>query len=179
MTANGNHVMMGFLNHFILHVDTHKADLAGANSLGPLMGRSRSEDKRSGTSTLKHNDSASLAECVCVSFVRLYEIHHHQYAKQDKDNENPMIFNFSNYYLKTFEKNNFFWVALINKKNNSFIFLQQRLSRKDPHNATGNFDPDVSREDHQTNAYYDDDQQLIYQDGRRSPRRWFLPSPQG
>ena len=125
MTANGNHVMMGFLNHFILHVDTHKADLAGANSLGPLMGRSRSEDKRSGTATLKHNDSASLAECVCVSFVRLYEIHHHQYAKQDKDNENPMIFNFSNFYLKTFEKNNFFWVALIHKKTTHLSFCNK------------------------------------------------------
>uniref|UniRef100_A0A4W6C1C2 Voltage-dependent L-type calcium channel subunit alpha n=1 Tax=Lates calcarifer TaxID=8187 RepID=A0A4W6C1C2_LATCA len=40
------------------------------------------------------------------------------------------------------------------------------------------FDPEVSRSDHQPESYYDDDQQLIYQDSRRSPRRWFLPSPQ-
>uniref|UniRef100_A0A4W6C3Q4 Voltage-dependent L-type calcium channel subunit alpha n=1 Tax=Lates calcarifer TaxID=8187 RepID=A0A4W6C3Q4_LATCA len=42
----------------------------------------------------------------------------------------------------------------------------------------GDFDPEVSRSDHQPESYYDDDQQLIYQDSRRSPRRWFLPSPQ-
>uniref|UniRef100_A0A3Q1G998 Voltage-dependent L-type calcium channel subunit alpha n=1 Tax=Acanthochromis polyacanthus TaxID=80966 RepID=A0A3Q1G998_9TELE len=37
---------------------------------------------------------------------------------------------------------------------------------------------EVSGADHQADGYYDDDQQPIYQDGRRSPRRWFLPSPQ-
>ncbi|KAM7404441.1 hypothetical protein PAMP_011786 [Pampus punctatissimus] len=58
------------------------------------------------------------------------------------------------------------------------ILTRDRLSNKD-HNAEGDFDLEVSRSDHQLDSYYDDDQQPIYQDGRRSPRRWFLPSPQG
>lgn len=32
--------------------------------------------------------------------------------------------------------------------------------------------------DDQLDVFYDDDQQPIYQTDRRSPRRWFLPSPQ-
>uniref|UniRef100_A0A4W6C1H8 Voltage-dependent L-type calcium channel subunit alpha n=1 Tax=Lates calcarifer TaxID=8187 RepID=A0A4W6C1H8_LATCA len=59
-----------------------------------------------------------------------------------------------------------------------FIFLFHRLSNKNQCDAEGDFDPEVSRSDHQPESYYDDDQQLIYQDSRRSPRRWFLPSPQ-
>uniref|UniRef100_H2SA80 Voltage-dependent L-type calcium channel subunit alpha n=1 Tax=Takifugu rubripes TaxID=31033 RepID=H2SA80_TAKRU len=35
----------------------------------------------------------------------------------------------------------------------------------------------VSADDH-LDVFYDDDQQPIYQTDRRSPRRWFLPSPQ-
>lgn len=59
----------------------------------------------------------------------------------------------------------------------SFCF--DRLSNKDHHDAEEDFDLEVSRSSQQLDGYYDDDQQPIYQDGRRSPRRWFLPSPQG
>lgn len=59
------------------------------------------------------------------------------------------------------------------------MFLLHRLSQKDQHEAEGDFDLKVSRDDPQSDAYLDDDQQPIFQDGRRSPRRWFLPSPQG
>ncbi|XP_051282774.1 voltage-dependent L-type calcium channel subunit alpha-1D isoform X5 [Dicentrarchus labrax] len=58
------------------------------------------------------------------------------------------------------------------------MLKRDRLSNKDQHDAEGDFDLEVSRDDHQSDGYYDDDQQPIYQDGRRSPRRWFLPSPQ-
>lgn len=54
-----------------------------------------------------------------------------------------------------------------------------RLSNKDHHDAEGDLDLEVSRGDHQPDGYYNDEQQPICQDGRRSPRRWFLPSPQG
>ncbi|XP_044066315.1 voltage-dependent L-type calcium channel subunit alpha-1D isoform X1 [Siniperca chuatsi] len=57
------------------------------------------------------------------------------------------------------------------------MLTRDRLSNKDNHDAEGDSDLEVSRGDHQP-GYYDDDQQPIYQDGRRSPRRWFLPSPQ-
>uniref|UniRef100_A0A671YTB8 Voltage-dependent L-type calcium channel subunit alpha n=1 Tax=Sparus aurata TaxID=8175 RepID=A0A671YTB8_SPAAU len=36
----------------------------------------------------------------------------------------------------------------------------------------------VSRAEHQHDGYYDDDQQPIYGDSSRPPRKWFLPSPQ-
>ncbi|KAM6925423.1 LOW QUALITY PROTEIN: voltage-dependent L-type calcium channel subunit alpha-1D [Xenentodon cancila] len=42
--------------------------------------------------------------------------------------------------------------------------------------AEGDFD--FSMNDCQSDGYYDDDRQPICQEGRRSPRRWFLPSPQ-
>ncbi|XP_044207840.1 voltage-dependent L-type calcium channel subunit alpha-1D [Thunnus albacares] len=58
------------------------------------------------------------------------------------------------------------------------MLTRDRLSNKDRHDAEGDFDLEVSRGSHQLDGYYDDDQQPIYQDGRRSPRRWFLPSPQ-
>uniref|UniRef100_A0A4W6C3L2 Voltage-dependent L-type calcium channel subunit alpha n=1 Tax=Lates calcarifer TaxID=8187 RepID=A0A4W6C3L2_LATCA len=58
------------------------------------------------------------------------------------------------------------------------MLTRDRLSNKNQCDAEGDFDPEVSRSDHQPESYYDDDQQLIYQDSRRSPRRWFLPSPQ-
>uniref|UniRef100_A0A665U6B8 Voltage-dependent L-type calcium channel subunit alpha n=1 Tax=Echeneis naucrates TaxID=173247 RepID=A0A665U6B8_ECHNA len=37
---------------------------------------------------------------------------------------------------------------------------------------------EVSRGHHQSDSYYDDDQQPICQDSRQSPRKWLLPSPQ-
>ncbi|XP_042263878.1 voltage-dependent L-type calcium channel subunit alpha-1D [Thunnus maccoyii] len=58
------------------------------------------------------------------------------------------------------------------------MLTRDRLSNKDRHDAEGDFDLEVSRGSHQLDGYCDDDQQPIYQDGRRSPRRWFLPSPQ-
>ncbi|KAM7412269.1 hypothetical protein PAMA_021969 [Pampus argenteus] len=58
------------------------------------------------------------------------------------------------------------------------MLTRDRLSNKDCRDAEGDFDLEVSRSDHQLDGYYDDDQQPIYQDARRSPRRWFLPSPQ-
>ncbi|XP_068996885.1 voltage-dependent L-type calcium channel subunit alpha-1D isoform X1 [Embiotoca jacksoni] len=59
------------------------------------------------------------------------------------------------------------------------ILTTDRLSNKDSHDdAKGDIDPDVFRGDNHSDGYYDDDQQPIYQDSRRSPRRWFLPSPQ-
>ncbi|XP_053174293.1 voltage-dependent L-type calcium channel subunit alpha-1D isoform X1 [Scomber japonicus] len=58
------------------------------------------------------------------------------------------------------------------------MFTRDRLSNKEQHNAEGDFDLEVSKSSQQLDGCYDDDQQPIYQDGRRSPRRWFLPSPQ-
>ncbi|XP_008296455.1 voltage-dependent L-type calcium channel subunit alpha-1D [Stegastes partitus] len=59
------------------------------------------------------------------------------------------------------------------------MLTKDRLPNKDCHDgAEADFDLEVSGGDRQTDSYYDDDQQPIYQDGRRSPRRWFLPSPQ-
>lgn len=80
---------------------------------------------------------------------------------------------FFNDTLDHFNKKKFSWRCKV------FIFLFHRLSNKNQCDAEGDFDPEVSRSDHQPESYYDDDQQLIYQDSRRSPRRWFLPSPQG
>ncbi|GLD45823.1 voltage-dependent L-type calcium channel subunit alpha-1D [Lates japonicus] len=58
------------------------------------------------------------------------------------------------------------------------MLTRDRLSNKNQCDAEGDFDSEVSRSNHQPESYCDDDQQLIYQDSRRSPRRWFLPSPQ-
>ncbi|XP_029995135.1 voltage-dependent L-type calcium channel subunit alpha-1D isoform X4 [Sphaeramia orbicularis] len=56
------------------------------------------------------------------------------------------------------------------------MLTRDRLSSKERLHSEG--DAEVSRGDQQSDGYYDDDQQPIYQDGRHSPRRWFLPSPQ-
>ncbi|XP_054868925.1 voltage-dependent L-type calcium channel subunit alpha-1D isoform X7 [Amphiprion ocellaris] len=56
------------------------------------------------------------------------------------------------------------------------MLTKDRLGNKDA--AEADFELQVSGGDRQADGYYDDDQQPIYQDGRRSPRRWFLPSPQ-
>ncbi|XP_071331754.1 voltage-dependent L-type calcium channel subunit alpha-1D [Trachinotus anak] len=58
------------------------------------------------------------------------------------------------------------------------MLTRDRLSNKNRCDAERDFDLDVSRGNYQCDSYYDDDQQLICQDSRRSPRRWFLPSPQ-
>ncbi|XP_068453582.1 voltage-dependent L-type calcium channel subunit alpha-1D isoform X4 [Clinocottus analis] len=58
------------------------------------------------------------------------------------------------------------------------MLTRDRLSNKDHHDAEGDCDLGVSRGDHQSDGYYDDDQQPICQVGRRSPLRWLLPSPQ-
>ncbi|KAL3063951.1 hypothetical protein OYC64_000292 [Pagothenia borchgrevinki] len=49
---------------------------------------------------------------------------------------------------------------------------------RDQRDAEADLDHMVSRGDQQPDGYFDDDQQPIYQDDRRSPRRWLLPSPQ-
>ncbi|XP_039655687.1 voltage-dependent L-type calcium channel subunit alpha-1D isoform X1 [Perca fluviatilis] len=54
---------------------------------------------------------------------------------------------------------------------------KDRLPNKEHHDAEGGFDLEVSKGDHQSDGYYDDDQLPIYQDGKRSPRKWILPSP--
>lgn len=59
-----------------------------------------------------------------------------------------------------------------------FITFCQRLSRTNFYKGSEE-DFEVSRDDCQSDGYYDDDKQPICQDGRRSPRRSFLPSPQG
>ncbi|XP_075996190.1 voltage-dependent L-type calcium channel subunit alpha-1D [Genypterus blacodes] len=58
------------------------------------------------------------------------------------------------------------------------MLTRDRLSLRDGQDPNGELDLEASRSDNQTDGYYDDDQQPICQDGRRSPRRWFLPSPQ-
>uniref|UniRef100_UPI0037E9A94A voltage-dependent L-type calcium channel subunit alpha-1D n=1 Tax=Semicossyphus pulcher TaxID=241346 RepID=UPI0037E9A94A len=55
---------------------------------------------------------------------------------------------------------------------------RDRLSNKDNHDTERGLDLEVSRGDHQHDGSYDDDQQPIFQDSRRSSGRWFLPSPQ-
>ncbi|XP_037540882.1 voltage-dependent L-type calcium channel subunit alpha-1D [Nematolebias whitei] len=57
------------------------------------------------------------------------------------------------------------------------MLTKERLSRKNFHNDSEE-DFELSRDDCQSDGYYDDDKQPICQDGRRSPRRSFLPSPQ-
>ncbi|XP_038149949.1 voltage-dependent L-type calcium channel subunit alpha-1D isoform X2 [Cyprinodon tularosa] len=57
------------------------------------------------------------------------------------------------------------------------MLTKDRLSKTDFHDAVeGDFDN--SRDDYQSEGYCDDDKQPICRDDRRSPRRWFLPSPQ-
>ena len=59
--------------------------------------------------------------------------------------------------------------------NTTYIFgstTPRRLSHMDYHDAEGDQDPEAP------GGYYDDDQQPIFQDGRRSPKRRFLSSPQ-
>ncbi|XP_035015696.2 voltage-dependent L-type calcium channel subunit alpha-1D isoform X1 [Hippoglossus stenolepis] len=59
------------------------------------------------------------------------------------------------------------------------MLTRDRLSNKEQHDdAEADFDLEVAGGNNQTESYYNDDQQLIHQDSRRSPRRWFLPSPQ-
>ncbi|XP_073325677.1 LOW QUALITY PROTEIN: voltage-dependent L-type calcium channel subunit alpha-1D [Pagrus major] len=58
------------------------------------------------------------------------------------------------------------------------MLTRDRLSNKDQHDVEEDFDLEVSRGEHQHDGYYDDDQQPIYGDSSRPPRRWFLPSPQ-
>ncbi|XP_074500847.1 voltage-dependent L-type calcium channel subunit alpha-1D isoform X2 [Sebastes fasciatus] len=58
------------------------------------------------------------------------------------------------------------------------MLTKDRLSNKDHQNAEGDIDLEASGGDHPPDGFYDDDQQPICQDDRRSPRRWLLPSPQ-
>uniref|UniRef100_A0A672GMR4 Voltage-dependent L-type calcium channel subunit alpha n=1 Tax=Salarias fasciatus TaxID=181472 RepID=A0A672GMR4_SALFA len=60
------------------------------------------------------------------------------------------------------------------------MLTKDRLPSKDcQHDAEADFDLEISRTERQSDSFCDDDQQPICQDSRRSPRRWFLPSPQG
>ncbi|XP_029974310.1 voltage-dependent L-type calcium channel subunit alpha-1D [Salarias fasciatus] len=59
------------------------------------------------------------------------------------------------------------------------MLTKDRLPSKDcQHDAEADFDLEISRTERQSDSFCDDDQQPICQDSRRSPRRWFLPSPQ-
>ncbi|KAF7658265.1 hypothetical protein LDENG_00014960 [Lucifuga dentata] len=58
------------------------------------------------------------------------------------------------------------------------MLTRDRLSLRDRQDPSGDFDLEVSRRNQQPDSCYDDDQQPIYQGGRRSPRRWYLRSPQ-
>ncbi|XP_056131493.1 voltage-dependent L-type calcium channel subunit alpha-1D [Lampris incognitus] len=59
------------------------------------------------------------------------------------------------------------------------VLTRDRLANKDYDDPEGDNDPGACRSYHQPHSHYDDDQRLICQDGRRSPKRRFLPSPQG
>ncbi|AWP09431.1 putative voltage-dependent L-type calcium channel subunit alpha-1D-like [Scophthalmus maximus] len=59
-------------------------------------------------------------------------------------------------------------------REDDIMITRDRLSNKEL-DAEGDFDLEVSTGNHLPD---DDDQQLIYQESRRSPLRWFLPSPQ-
>lgn len=62
----------------------------------------------------------------------------------------------------------------------SVLLRSCRLAKREQLDAERLVDLEASRdEQQQPDADCDDDQQLISLDGRRSPRRWFLPSPQG
>uniref|UniRef100_A0A7N8YK34 Voltage-dependent L-type calcium channel subunit alpha n=1 Tax=Mastacembelus armatus TaxID=205130 RepID=A0A7N8YK34_9TELE len=56
------------------------------------------------------------------------------------------------------------------------MLTRDRLSNRGRRDAQGDLDSEISGRD--PDRYYDDDQRPIYQDDRRSPRKWFLPSPQ-
>lgn len=58
-----------------------------------------------------------------------------------------------------------------------FLPLFLRLAKPDKHDAEDDAALEVLADDH-LDVFYNDDQQPIYQTDRRSPRRWFLPSPQ-
>ncbi|KAM9344014.1 LOW QUALITY PROTEIN: voltage-dependent L-type calcium channel subunit alpha-1D [Pholidichthys leucotaenia] len=59
------------------------------------------------------------------------------------------------------------------------MFTKERLSNNNClADAEGDTDLEAYRDDQQSDGSYDDDQRPIYQESRRSPRRWFLPSPQ-
>uniref|UniRef100_A0A3B3YAC0 Voltage-dependent L-type calcium channel subunit alpha n=1 Tax=Poecilia mexicana TaxID=48701 RepID=A0A3B3YAC0_9TELE len=58
------------------------------------------------------------------------------------------------------------------------MLTKDRLSKSDFHDAADG-DLDRFRDDCESEGYCDDDKQPICQEDRRSPRRWFLPSPQG
>lgn len=58
------------------------------------------------------------------------------------------------------------------------MLTKDRLSKSDFHDAADG-DLDHFRDDCGSEGYCDDDKQPICQEDRRSPRRWFLPSPQG
>ncbi|XP_014846136.1 PREDICTED: voltage-dependent L-type calcium channel subunit alpha-1D isoform X3 [Poecilia mexicana] len=57
------------------------------------------------------------------------------------------------------------------------MLTKDRLSKSDFHDAADG-DLDRFRDDCESEGYCDDDKQPICQEDRRSPRRWFLPSPQ-
>ncbi|XP_056897794.1 voltage-dependent L-type calcium channel subunit alpha-1D isoform X7 [Takifugu flavidus] len=57
------------------------------------------------------------------------------------------------------------------------MLARDRLVKPDKLDAEDDAALQVSADDH-LDVFYDDDQQPIYQTDRRSPRRWFLPSPQ-
>ncbi|XP_069383309.1 voltage-dependent L-type calcium channel subunit alpha-1D isoform X24 [Paralichthys olivaceus] len=59
------------------------------------------------------------------------------------------------------------------------MLTRDRLSNKEQHDSEADFEhEEAGGNHHQPDSCYSDDQQLIHQDSRRSPRRWFLPSPQ-
>ncbi|XP_037101743.1 voltage-dependent L-type calcium channel subunit alpha-1D isoform X8 [Syngnathus acus] len=58
------------------------------------------------------------------------------------------------------------------------VLTRDRLSNKESCNKEGELDAEVSSMEHQSDCFYDDDQQPICQDSQQSPRRWLLSSPQ-
>nr|XP_019944626.1 PREDICTED: voltage-dependent L-type calcium channel subunit alpha-1D-like [Paralichthys olivaceus] len=59
------------------------------------------------------------------------------------------------------------------------MLTRDRLPNKEQHDSEADFEhEEAGGNHHQPDSCYSDDQQLIHQDSRRSPRRWFLPSPQ-
>ncbi|XP_057675520.1 voltage-dependent L-type calcium channel subunit alpha-1D isoform X2 [Corythoichthys intestinalis] len=57
------------------------------------------------------------------------------------------------------------------------MLARDRVPTQDSNNIEGEFDAEVSSMEHQSDCFYDDDQQPICQDGKQSPRRWLLASP--
>ncbi|XP_061622089.1 voltage-dependent L-type calcium channel subunit alpha-1D isoform X3 [Phyllopteryx taeniolatus] len=59
------------------------------------------------------------------------------------------------------------------------MLTRDRLSNKECHNVQqGDLDAEAPSMEQQSDCFYDDDQQPICRDSRRSPRRWLLASPQ-